>query len=1160
MMRSLIAPRALWALLGTLFLSAVVWLFSPFLAESFDALWLRAGLVVLFLLTWAGVVLWLARRRAARDTSLVEAAAAAGAARDTAIAGEEQELRERLTEALRRLRSATSGRGIQLYDLPWYVIIGPPGSGKTTALLNSGLQFPVAEGRLSGVGGTRFCDWWLSEQAVLLDTAGRYTTQDSEPEVDRAGWESFLDLLRRHRPLMPLNGILIAFGVDMIAGLDAEARETHARSIRRRINELQHRLGQRLPVYMLVTKSDLLPGFIEFFDDLDREARQQVWGFTFPVTDAPDGGLPGFNAEFRALLSRLNSRTLERMQAERGPQQRALIAGFAAQVASMEAPLEAFIRVAFGGSRLDPAPMLRGVYLTSGTQAGTPLDRLAGALARGFAVDPARPAAVMGQKGRAFFLGRTLRELMFGEARLAAKDGHIVRRQRIMRFAGWGAAGIAMVAGIAWGWNAIHAEAARETRVAIALEHAAEAGRAAPLTGPPSPAIATILPYLDSVRALHAAAEGEGPGLVISQEAILTSGADAAYRRILGSVLLPRLIARVEGQIREGLQRPEFLYEALRVYLMLGREGPLDRDLLREWFALDAQTIFPGVVAQPQRDALLAHVDTLLSSQLTPYTLDGALVDEARRILSRLPMAARVYARLRLGTEGLRSFTPAEALGAAGQRYFTRPSGRPLTEGVPGLFTVEGLRNHILRRLPRAVGEAGEESWVLGPNAVAMGDPRRLESDILTLYAADYVRVWEALLGDLVITPLPNIAAAADALNLLSAPSSPIKDLLRAIARQLSPGEAPAPGTAAGTAAGAAPQAGALAAGQALAAQDAGTVGRIAAVLGGQPSGPSGAALVAQVVDARFQPLRDAAGPGLEQVLSLMNDLYVEVARAAAAPPGAPIPPTQGLDPGQRLLAEAQRQPEPLQGWLNTLGQSSQRLRTSGTQAAVAAAGAQQLAPFCRGIEQRFPFRRVANAPDIPFDDFARLFGPNGMMESFFTQNLRGFTDTTVNPWRPVTRAGPAPVSPQDLLQFQRAFAIRDAFFLPGSTSVRFQLIPQRLIGNSSQAVLEIGGAQHVLPAAGGRPIDVVFPAQHSVTLTFSPTAPAGPLVYQGMWSVLRFVFLGRLSPTPQPDQFRLVVMQGQSGAEFILQASSQVNPFGLRELTDFRCPVLPSN
>lgn len=1145
-MRALIAPRALWALLGTLLLGAVTWIFSPLIAEIFDVLWLRAALAVLFLLVWAGVVLLLARRHAVRDAGLVEAAAS-GAAHDPAVAAEEEELRERAADGLRRLRTATSGRGVQLYDLPWYVIIGPPGSGKTTALLNSGLEFPLAAGRVGDVGGTQFFGWRLSEQAVLLDTAGRYTTQDSEPKVDRAGWEKFLDLLRRHRPRMPLNGILVAFGVDMIARLDPDARETHARSIRRRINELQHRLGLRVPVYMLVTKTDLLPGFTEFFDDLDHEGRRQVWGFTFPVTDEPEGGVPGFITEYRTLLSRLNARTLERLQSERGPQQRALIVGFPAQVASLETPLEAFVRAAFGGSRLEPAPMLRGVYLTSGTQSGTPLDRLAGALARGFSLDAARPAAVVEQTSRAFFLERSLRELIFGEARLAAKDGRLVRHQQIMRLSTWSAASLALIAGIAWIWHASGIETGREERFATAVARAAAAGQAAPLSGAPTPALAPILPYLDAVRALHAAAEGEGLGFAISQEARLRSSADGAYRRILSTVLLPRLIARVEGQIRDNRQRPEFLYEALQVYLMLGLEGPLDRALLWEWFTHDAQAMFPGAVGQPQRDALLVHVDAMLASQLTPYSLDGTLVDEARRILSRLPMAARAYERLRLGGDGLRSFSPAEALGAAGQRYFTRPSGRPLTEGVQGLFTVEGLRAHILPRLPRALVEAAEESWVLGTNASTASDPRQLETDILNLYAADYVRAWDALLGDLVITPLPNIAAATDALNLLSAPSSPIKDLLRAVSRQISPSsaaEAPAPAVGG-------------AATQALAGQAA---GRIAAVMGTPPSGPSGAALVGQVVGTRFQAIRDATGPGLDQVLSLMNDLYVEVARVAAAPPGASIPSPQGLDPGQKLIAEAQRQPEPLRGWLLTLGQSSQRLRTSGTQAAVAAAGAQQLAPFCRGIDQRFPFRGVANAPDIPLDDFIRLFGPNGTMLSFFTQNLRAFTDTTTTPWRPMTRAGPTPVSAQDLVQFQRAQTIHDAFFLAGGVSLRFQLIPQRLLGSASQAVLEVGGTQHVLPTTGGRPIDVVFPAQHPVTLTFSPTASAGPLVYQGPWSVLRLVFLGRLTPTPQPDRFRLAVMHGESGVEFVLQASSQVNPFGLRELTDFRCPTLPGN
>ena len=51
------------------------------------------------------------------------------------------------------------------------------------------------------------------------------------------------------------------------------------------------RLGQRLPVYVLFTKADLVfAGFSEFFDNLGKEDREQVWGMTFPVDDGTGRG------------------------------------------------------------------------------------------------------------------------------------------------------------------------------------------------------------------------------------------------------------------------------------------------------------------------------------------------------------------------------------------------------------------------------------------------------------------------------------------------------------------------------------------------------------------------------------------------------------------------------------------------------------------------------------------------------------------------------------------------------------------------------------------------------------------------------------------------------------------------------------------------------
>ena len=155
----------------------------------------------------------------------------------------------------------------------------------------------------------------------------------------------------------------------------------------------------KVPVYALFTKADLISGFMEFFDDLDRERRGQVWGMTFPLNKSETGTAAAFTTEFAMLVQRLNERLLDRLQAERSPDQRTAIAGFPAQVASLQAPLAEFIGEAFGGSRLDPAPFLRGVYLTSGTQEGSPIDRLTGAMARSFGIDAQRAPTLRPEAG-----------------------------------------------------------------------------------------------------------------------------------------------------------------------------------------------------------------------------------------------------------------------------------------------------------------------------------------------------------------------------------------------------------------------------------------------------------------------------------------------------------------------------------------------------------------------------------------------------------------------------------------------------------------------------------------------------------------------------------------------------------------------------------------
>ena len=153
---------------------------------------------------------------------------------------EEKQLREKFSEAaafLKKKRFGRFGSKQHLYQLPWYIVLGSPGSGKTTAIRQSGLDFPldnITQGNsLGGVGGTRNCDWWITEQAVLLDTAGRYTTQDSNASYDARGWKNFLDLLRKSRKQQPINGAILVISTDELLKLndDEWKRHTNTRSM-----------------------------------------------------------------------------------------------------------------------------------------------------------------------------------------------------------------------------------------------------------------------------------------------------------------------------------------------------------------------------------------------------------------------------------------------------------------------------------------------------------------------------------------------------------------------------------------------------------------------------------------------------------------------------------------------------------------------------------------------------------------------------------------------------------------------------------------------------------------------------------------------------------------------------------------------------------------
>ena len=290
-----------------------------------------------------------------------------------------RELQARWKEAIDALRSSHLRKhGNPLYVLPWYMVIGESGSGKTTAIQSARLTSPFAQvSRTSGISGTRNCDWWFFEQAILIDTAGRYAVPVDQGR-DKDEWQKFLTLLAKFRKKEPLNGLVVTVAADQLIRSTPEALQENGRSIRSRVEELMRVLGARFPVYVLVTKCDLIQGAAQFCDSLPEGALQQAMGL---VNQELSGDAAGFTAKvFGTLGERLRELRLLLLHktSERTAASAMLL--FPEEFERLQGPLSNFVGGAFQENAYQETPLLRGIFFSSGRQEGTPFSHFLGAL------------------------------------------------------------------------------------------------------------------------------------------------------------------------------------------------------------------------------------------------------------------------------------------------------------------------------------------------------------------------------------------------------------------------------------------------------------------------------------------------------------------------------------------------------------------------------------------------------------------------------------------------------------------------------------------------------------------------------------------------------------------------------------------------------------
>jgi type VI secretion system protein ImpL len=1186
---AILKHRWFFAILGLLAISLIIWLLGPLIAiAGIEPL----GPPLYRLITIAGLVLvWIAKQffqawgKHKRNRQMLEGVLEPEAETVDPVQQESVEeleiLRRRLQDAIGILKESKLGGRFNrqyLYQLPWYIFIGPPGSGKTTALLNSGLHFPLADelgsNALQGVGGTRNCDWWFTDDAVLLDTAGRYTTQDSYEAVDRAAWNGFLELLKRHRRRRPINGALVAISIaDLLQQTEME-RMAHAKAIRMRVKELIDSFGIRFPIYVLFTKCDLLAGFNEFFEPMSREERSQVWGTTFSFDDRSelDADISGFREEFRELERRVDARLLDRLEHERDPKRRILIYAFPQQFSSIREAAEGFLQEAFNANRYQETPMVRGVYFTSGTQEGTPIDRLLGAMAQEFGLNRQIAPAFSGS-GRSYFIKRLFRNLIFPEAHLAGVNLRVERQRAwLQRFAYAVVIGSTLVATGAWLTSysrnqgyvqqvAFQAQAAQQKVDSVAADDLN---------------LTSLLPALDTLQQIPGGYADQGKetpwlmGLGLYQGDKLGLEAIGAYHNALKNLMLPRIILSLEQQLRQQGNNPDYLYEALKVYLMFDDREHFDAETIRAWMLLQWQLTLPGPEQAQARQALAKHLDALLENMPMPSSLplDQSLVRSVRDELLRLPLAERIYSRLKRSSLDVAVTPPLKLdreLGANASQLFVRRSGDLLGKEIPALFTYAGYHKFFLKQHLDIANRLLEEKWILGPELERISgrtDLSALSARVQALYYEEYIQVWETLLADVRIVPLRNLRQAVEVLNLLSSERSPLLRYLKLIQQQTRLAQLP----------------GAMQKAVEQAGKDAtGVTDRLAAILQVRPEEKEEPAqtktLPGTPVDRHFAELNrlmqteEGETPALQEALALLDELYAYVNGLAMSPRSAQVldaaRETGGGSAIGRLKLEAKRQPEPLTGMLHTLAVESANLAVSKVREQMNAVWTSQLLPFYqRSLARRYPLD-PSSKTEATISDFGRFFGPGGMMENFFDSYLKDFVDTSSRVWR-WNAAGSRTlgIPSSTLLQFQRAAVIRDAFFEGGDRkpSIHFEFKPVNMDTTIRQITLLIADQRVTYNHGPTRWSRLAWPDDSGISDTKVLLAPpAGDLPSgiseDGPWGWFRMLDRAQTSSTNSPETIDVKFDVGGRKARFQLRSSGALNPFKLKEIVEFQCP-----
>jgi len=1099
----------MWVWLLSAFLIIGTWLGGYFLGWSLALKILLTVVAVLIVVGWlvARRVRAVMKAKALERELLRQAEQQAMNARPDRR-GEIIELQAQMQKGLQSLKQSrlgTSGGSAALYTLPWYMIIGPPGAGKTTALKHSGLVFPFSDpqsgGGVRGVGGTRNCDWWFTNEAILLDTAGRYTSEAD----DHDEWVAFLDTLRKYRSRKPINGVLVAISVMDLMEATEEQIDAQAKRLRARIDEVTTRLQMVVPVYVVFTKVDLVGGFVEFWSDLRKSERAQIWGMTLPLEGADRRDCAqSFDEEFELLVDRLHSRALRRVGTERQPELRQRIYQFPLEFAALKQNLQEFVGALFQRNSFQETPILRGVYFSSGTQEGRPIDRVIGGMMRAFNLAPSSGAPPQQTESKSYFLTDVFRRVVFPDQNVGARTAGELRRQMLNRIA-FAACAIALAAMLAvpstysFVQNMSLLGAARDV-----------AQHAQTVDWSDSGALLTNVHALDSLHAKVSELDGwrtdgapwkyrwgmyAGDSIYEALRAVYVQELERGFAAPTRAELEAELGSiSLSGATHLGVDQYGTYFDRLKAYLEMAQPERIEPDwesgsLTDAWARAENETSAPDEAALKPHVAL--YVDLAKRGEIPPWPANQDLVNRVRSVLKQTSQADRDYSALvRDANSNVAPITRSSVFVGSAFAAYVKSKSTPEVV-VRGAFTRSGWEAYVRDRLDsERAKRLAQDRWVLGEKEnVSIERMEKVLQELRDRYFTDYRNAWADFLRDLDVRRPESNDEALDELQALSETPWPYFKLLKVLGDNVHL-ELPRPSLA-------------ESAGRTLLEKAVGAASSNPIVQAVVPDGGIAAASVPWVspVEEAFRPMvsfgvpaapkGDAPAPPtqlshyVEQTLSKVIGALTDM-KDSKVPPD---PKAVGLlfqeafrSTSELLSASQSGFTRPL---LSPLLMNPIRLSYAGVLNDVAGAsgGKWELdvwQAWHDKLEGRYPF--ADSTQDAMLKDYAAFFKPEkGLLWSFYGKYLQDSLERDGDTFVPTSRFQHAiRFTPEFLKCYARGAAITDDTFASGAEmpALEFDVNLHSVSESVSEVTFEIDGVSHTYRNTPEEWLHVQWPAK----------------------------------------------------------------------------------